>query len=61
MKTIMKTLRQNAWAQWLALGLLMPSLVCLPNSVQANPTNGVVTHGLAEINAETAGHLKILQ
>ena len=53
--------RSVAW-QLTAVTLLVPGLVFLPATPSfANPSGGVVVQGAAEINADTLGHLMILQ
>ena len=62
MKTLLTTCRRSAALRVASLLILLPSLVLLPSAnIQANPENGVVVAGMAEIGEGLDGHLSILQ
>lgn len=61
MKTLLKRLRLASALQAAVITALAPGLLLFPTSGWSNPTGGVVAHGAAEINADIAGHLKVLQ
>lgn len=61
MNSFLKRLRLASALQVSAISLLLPGLALMPTPSWSNPTGGVVTHGVAEINAETLGHLKVFQ
>ena len=61
MKTFLHQMRLGSVLHLVATAVLLPGLVLLPTPGWSNPSGGVVTHGAAEINMETLGHLKVFQ
>ena len=62
MTTLLTTCRRSVALRVASLLILLPSLVLLPSAnIQANPENGVVVAGLAEIGEGLDGHLSIHQ
>ncbi len=61
MKNVVKFLRRSTAARVVSLGTLIPSLFTFAVPAMANPSGGVVTHGVAEFNVENPAHLQIHQ
>ena len=61
MKSFTNSLRRSLVLRAGSLIMLFPSLVLLPTQLQANPENGVVVAGMAEIGEGLDGHLAISQ
>ncbi len=61
MNMLLTSCRRSVAIRVAAVASLFPSLVFLPTSLQANPENGVVVAGMAEIGEGLDGHLAITQ
>ena len=59
MTALLTSCRRSAAIRIAAVASLFPSLAFLPTSLQANPENGVVVAGMAEIGEGLNGHLAI--